>query len=146
VKRFVLGAALAASLLLTGCTQDIIIRTTSGVVNVGQVTSEQATVKVVGSVQGRKYELGSYPIADVAATLQAGWADVEGTSMLERELALKLETTVTYVGTKNTARIVVDRTNVECPRGFMFATCMSQIEATQAGLIKMYEEKFSYLK
>jgi len=28
----------------------------------------------------------------------------------------------------------------------MFATCMSQIEATQAGLIKMYEEKFSYLK
>lgn len=140
-----LGVALAAS-LLTGCTQDVIIRTTSGVVNIGEVTSEKAEVKVTGNVEGRKYELGTYPIADVAATIGAGWADVEGTSMLEREMNLQMETTITYVGTKNTARIIVDRTNVSCPRGFMFITCMNQVDATQAGLLTMYKEKFSYLK
>jgi len=134
------------ALMLTACTKDVIIRSNSGVVNVGEVTAEQAVVKVTGKTQGKSYELGTYPIADVAGTISAGWADVEGTSMLERDMNLKLETTITYIGTKNTVEVLVDTTNVVCPKGFMFVTCMSQLTATQDGLVHLYKEKFSYLK
>lgn len=144
MKRFLAVALMAVA--LTGCTKDVIIRGNSGVVNVGEVTAEQAVVKVTGKVQDRSYELGTYPIADVAATIGAGWADVEGTSMLERDMGLKLETSVTYIGTKNTVEVLVDTTNVTCPKGFMFITCMSQLTATQDGLVQMYKQKFSYLQ
>jgi hypothetical protein len=134
------------ALMLTACTKDVIIRGDSGVVNVGEVTAEQAVVKVTGKAHGKSYELGTYPIADVADTLGASWADVEGTAMLERDMGFKLETTVTYIGTKNTVEVLVDTTKVVCPKGFMFITCMSQLTATQDGLVLLYKEKFSYLK
>lgn len=146
MKRLVLGVVLAASLLLTGCTNDVIIRGDSGVVNVGEVTAEQANVKVTGQVATRSYELGTYPIANVASTVGAGWGDAKGTSILKHQMGLKLETIVTYIGTKNTVEVLVNTTNVVCPEGFMLVTCLGQLSATQDALVQMYKEKFSYLK
>lgn len=144
MKRFLAVALMAIA--LTGCTNDVIIRGNSGVVNVGEVTAEQAVVKVTGQVEQKQYTLGTYPVGEFASTISAGWTDVDGTAMLEKDIRLKLETTVTYIGTKNTVEVLVDTTNVVCPKGFMFITCMSQIQSTQDGLVQMYKQKFSYMK
>lgn len=134
------------SLLLTACSNDVIIHTKSGAVNVGEVTAEAARTKVIGSVQGNEFDLGTYPTSEFATALKDGWAGVSDTDMLERDMHLDLQTMVTYRGTKNQVDRLIDTTLVVCPKGFMFGTCMSRIEATQEGLMLLYKEKFSYLK
>lgn len=133
-------------LLLTGCSTDVIIHGESGAVNVGQVTAEQANVKLTGRVNESIYELGTYPIAAVYSTVMTSWGKEGQTSMLKKDLDIQLETIVSYKGTKNDVNVSIDKTVVKCPAGFMLGTCASQIESTQEGLIKLYREKFSYLK
>lgn len=144
MKRLI--ALLFATAVLTGCTQDVIIRTQSGAVNVGEVTAEGARVKVIGTAADQEFDLGVYPLADVASSLKDSWTGVSDTDMLQRDMDLELQTMVTYIGTKNKVDRIIDVTTVTCPRGFMFGTCMNRIEATQDGLLLLYKEKFSYLK
>lgn len=141
-----LGVALAA-LLLVGCiNQDVVIHGDSGAVNVGTVTAEHADVRMTGQVGPNKYELGTYPIAAVYPVVASQWAAEGDTSLMQKDMSIKMETFVTYVGTKNKATVLVDMTDVVCPKGFMLGTCMSKIETTANGLITLYREKFSYLK
>lgn len=140
------GAALAA-LLLTGCmSQDVIIHGDSGAVNVGVVTAELAAVKLSGKTGNTEYELGTYPIATVYPTVMMSWGKEDATSILQKDLAIRMETIVSYVGTKNSVDVSIDTTVVECPAGFMLGTCTSRIEVQQENAIKLYREKFSYLK
>ncbi|ATW58318.1 hypothetical protein CNR37_00111 [Pseudomonas phage ventosus] len=134
------------ALLLTGCTKDTIIHTRSAVVNVGEVTAEGVRVKVIGSTEDGEFDLGVYPIADMASSLQVGWTGVPDTVMLERDMNLNLQTLVTYIGTKNKVDKLIDVTTMTCEKGLMFGACMSRIENTQKGLMLLYKEKFSYLK
>lgn len=143
MKRLI--AVAFAALVLTGCSQDVIIHGESGAVNVGVVTAEQARVSVTGVVEKKKFPLGAYPIAEVANVFSIVWS-ADQTAFLERDMELRLETVVTYIGTKGSTNLTVDRTSITCPKGFMFSTCVSQLEATQIGLAAMYKEKFSYLK
>lgn len=141
-----LGVALAA-LLLVGCiNQDVVIHGDSGAVNVGTVTAEHADVRMSGAVGPNKYDLGTYPIAAVYPVVASQWGDEGDTSLLQKDMTIKMETFVTYLGTKNKATVLVDMTEVMCPKGFMLGTCMSKIETTANGLITLYREKFSYLK
>lgn len=146
MKRILIGMALSASLLLTGCTQDVIIHTKSGAVNVGEVTAEVARTKVIGYANSVEFDLGTYPTSDIASSLQTGWTGVADTDMLQRDMDINLQTMVTYKGTKNVVDKLIDSTTLTCPKGLMFGACMTKIEATQDGLLLLYKEKFSYLK
>lgn len=134
------------ALMLTACTKDVIIHTQSGAVNVGEVTAEAARTKVIGTANGNEFDLGTYPTSEFVNALKDGWTGASDTDMLERDMDINLQTMITYKGTKNTVDRLVDVTTLTCPKGFMFGTCMSRIEATQEGLMLLYKEKFSYLK
>lgn len=142
--RFIIAATLFLG--LTACTNDVIIHTKSGAVNIGEVTAEVSRTKVIGSVEGNEFDLGIYPTSDFATALKEGWTGVDDTAMLQRDMQLDLQTMITYKGTKNTVDRLIDTTVITCPKGFMFGTCLSRVEATQEGLMLLYKEKFSYLK
>lgn len=144
MKRLI-GVMLAA-LILTGCSKDVVVQGDSGVVNLGTVTAELASVKVSGKTGNQVYDLGTFPIASVYAAVAQGWASEDDTSLLQKDLYIGFETFVEYRGTKNNVSLSVNKSTVSCPTGFMLAACMTQIEAEQEKLIHLYREKFSYLK
>lgn len=145
MKRLLLIAVTA--LMLSACsTDDVTIRTQSGAVNVGEVTSEAVRVKVIGGANGKEYDLGEHRISAVIPLLQNAWTGVSDTDILEADLYLETQTMVHYVGTKNEVDRLIDTTKIVCPKGFMFGTCMSHIDMAMARSLALYKEKFSYLK
>lgn len=147
MKRLGIIGVLLGALALSACTQDVVIRNSEGVTVVGQVQGEYVNSKVEIRADNAPFEtLGIFSTQRVSEPFANGWSDLDNTSLIEKQFDVKLSTGVTYIGTKGKATMLIDTRTVSCPVGFMVGTCLSAIEENEVEVLKLYKEKFSYLK
>lgn len=147
MKRIGIVGVLLGALALSACTQDIVIRNSSGVTVVGEVTGEYLNSRVdVGTDGMQLASIGVFSTQTILQPFKTAWGEYEGTELIEVPFEAKVSTGVTYIGTKGNATLVIDTRTIACPKGFMVGTCLSAIEDNQNEIVKLYKEKFSYLK
>lgn len=147
MKRLGIVGVLLGALALSACTQDVVIRNSSGVTVVGEVTGEYLNSRVDVATDGMSLaSLGMFSTQTIVQPFKAAWDEYAGTDLIEVPFQAKVTTGVTYIGTKGIATLVIDTRTIECPKGFMVGTCLSAIEDNQNEIVSLYKEKFSYLK
>lgn len=147
MKRII--AALALSIALVGCNSDVVVETNNGTVNLGEVTSQYATVRAIGEVASKDttIDMGSTPISEVSSTFRKNWkGGSDETDLIKHTMILTFATEVTYKGTKNSAELHRATNKITCATGETLAQCLIKIDEVQALILKEYKEKFTYLK
>lgn len=147
MRLFKIMVVLAGALAISACTQDVVIRNSQGVTVVGEVQGEYLVSRVEIQTDQTGFEkLGFYSTQQLKDPFALAWEDSDSTGFMQNQLDVRVTTGVTYVGTKGTATMVIDKRTVTCPVGFMIGTCLSTIEDNQAEIIETYKQKFTYLK
>ncbi|WPJ20591.1 hypothetical protein vBPFY1MI_108 [Pseudomonas phage vB_PF_Y1-MI] len=143
---FAIGVLLG-SLLLSACTQDVVIRSGGSTVNVGKVVSEDAMIRVEGKLAGEYVPMGVYELngKSFSKNLEKEWAKFDPTAMLGKDVDFDLYTSVFYIGDRASAIAEVDKVHVTCPDGMMIAACISYVERTERIILETYRRKYSFL-
>lgn len=147
MKNILAIGILLGSLVLSACTQDVVIRSGGSTINVGKVVSEDAMIRVEGELAGEYVPMGVYELngKSFSKNLEKEWAKFDPTAILGKDVNLDLYTSVFYIGDRASAIAEVDKVHVTCPDGMMIAACISYVERTERTILETYRRKYSFL-